>query len=365
MPSAPIRVLVVDDVHDHAEMVAEFVRLIDMFSEATLEIAGSYDGALQAFERSTFDLAFFDYRLGPRDGLSLLREMRARGIDTPVVFITSRGAEDIAVEAMRAGAADFMSRSQLTVEALGRSIRHALSLAVEEKQRRQAEAALRASEERFRALVENVSDVLLLTDRDGNITYLTPSSLRHLGSPADALAGRSILDVVHPEDREAAAVRFAEVLRRPGERVHAEVRIQHADGSWRFMEGVGVNRLDEPSIGAVVVSARDVTSSRRLEEQLRQAQKMEAVGRLAGGVAHDFNNLLTAIIGLLRTCCSRTCRPRRPARGTSSTRSASAGERAAALTRQLLAFSRQPDAAAAGPRPQRAGRRSSSGCCAG
>ena len=97
-----------------------------------------------------------------------------------MIVLTSRGAEEVAVEAMKAGAADYLSKTQLSVEALERTIRHALALHAEEHQRRQAEAALRASEERFRALVENSSDALLLIDAEGRVTYVTPSSQRHL-----------------------------------------------------------------------------------------------------------------------------------------------------------------------------------------
>src|SRR5581483_2368338 len=103
------------------------------------------------------DVALFDYWLGARDGLMLLRDIRARGIGTPVIVLTSRGAEEVAVQAMKAGAADFLSKANLTVESVERAVRYALSLHAEELQRRNAEAALRASEERFRALVENSS----------------------------------------------------------------------------------------------------------------------------------------------------------------------------------------------------------------
>jgi len=192
----PLRLLVVDDEIEHAEMVVAFLRSGEGWPEADMKIATSYDDALDAFAAQPFDVAFFDYWLGARDGLSLLRDVRRRGVETPVIVLTSRGAEEVAVEAMKAGAADYLSKSNLSVEALERAIRHALALHAGERQRWHAEAALRASEERFRALVENSSDALLLIDAEGRITYVTPSSERHLGWPLKQMIGRSIFDFI-------------------------------------------------------------------------------------------------------------------------------------------------------------------------
>src|SRR6266542_6978125 len=243
----PLRLLVVDDDLAHAEMVADFLRSTDACRNAEIQKTGTYDGALAMLTTQSYNVAFIDYWLGARDGLSLLRELRRQGIETPVIVLTGRGAEEVAVDAMKAGAADYLSKTQLSAEELDRAVGHAVALHAEELQRRQAETALRASEERFRALVENSSDTLLLLDAEGRVRYTSPSSERYLGWKPDTILGRSIFDFLHPDDRDTGAARLADTLSAPGEPVTAEVRFQTPDGNSRILEAVAVNRIDNPS----------------------------------------------------------------------------------------------------------------------
>jgi len=334
-----IRVLVVDDAIDYAEMVVQFLRASGEWTGASMDTAASYDHAITALTAGHYDVAFVDYWLGTRDGVTLLADVKARGIDTPIVILTAYGAEDVAVKAMKAGAADYLPKTQVSVEALDRAIRHALSLRDKERQRSLAEQALRDSEERFRALVENSSDALLLVDAQGRIRYMAPSSARHFGWTPDEVIGRSLFDVVHPEDRDQLAGAMSGPLAAAADSTTVELRVQHADGGYRTLEAVAVNHIDDPSVGAIVVNARDITERRRLEEQLRHSQKMEALGQLAGGVSHDFTNLLTAILGYCELALS-DLRPDDPMRHDLE-EIRSAGERASSLTRQLLAFARR------------------------
>jgi PAS domain S-box-containing protein len=337
MDRPALNILVVDDVVEYAEMVREFIRGSGEWAGAETAIAASYDDALRALTQKPYDVAFVDYRLGARDGVALLRDVRSKGIDTPVVILTGHGDEHVAVEAMKAGAADYLGKMQVSGEALDRAIRHAIALHTEEQQRRQAEAALRANEERFRALVENSSDALLLLDPEARVQYVAGSE-RHLGWTSDQMQGRSIFEFLHSDDH-AAVTAAIDRLSTPGGSVALEVRVRHADRRFRIMETVAVNHLDEPAVGAIVVNARDITERRRLEDQLQHVQKMEAVGQLAGGVAHDFNNLLTVILGYCNLMLEDVP-PEDPLREDLA-EIRSAGEKALSLTRQLLAFSRR------------------------
>lgn len=162
-------------------------------------------------------------------------------------------------------------------------------------ERRQAEEALRQSERHFRSLIENALDTITVLDREGAILYESPSVERVLGYRPDVLVGQNVFGMVHPDDLRRVLEAFGELVERPRSIRSVSLRFRHRDGSWRNLEATGKNLLDDPVVAGVVVNARDVSERRQLEEQLQQAWKMDAIGRLAGGVAHDFNNLLTAI----------------------------------------------------------------------
>jgi PAS domain S-box-containing protein len=126
--------------------------------------------------------------------------------------------------------------------------------------------------ERFRALVENSADGIVLLDSDGALLYVSPSASRIAGYSAEELMGRDAFSLVHPDDRAAVQGRFAAALERPGSIVHATFRIRRKDGSWRWLGSVVNNLLKEPGVRAVVCDCRDITERRQAEQLLRQAQ---------------------------------------------------------------------------------------------
>jgi two-component system cell cycle sensor histidine kinase/response regulator CckA len=192
-------------------------------------------------------------------------------------------------------------------------------------------------DQRYTAILENSIDLITFVDPAGRILFDSPSIERLLGLlPAERL-GRSMFELIHPEDlpRAKAAVATAMALRKGTPFI--ELRLRHKDGRWRVFESAG-SYVEEGGVPMGIVHSRDITDRKHLEEQLRHGQKMEALGRLTGAIAHDFNNLLTVILGyseaLLDSEVTLPVRAElREIRRASSS--------AASLTRQLLVFSRR------------------------
>ena len=152
--------------------------------------------------------------------------------------------------------------------------------------RREAEGIVRASEERFRALVENAYDLTSISSADGRITYHSPSVRRVLGYAPEELEGRLAFDYIHPDDAPAVAAELARIVAAPSTVGHAEYRFLHKDGGWRLLEAFGRTLARHTADEGVVFNIRDVTERRRTEEALRQAT---AAAELARAEAEQAN----------------------------------------------------------------------------
>ncbi|MEO5568364.1 MAG: GAF domain-containing protein [Gemmatimonadaceae bacterium] len=221
---------------------------------------------------------------------------------------------------------------------------------------------LHRQQELFRAITEYGRDLVVILGADGSIDYLSPAGIRMFGGTPDAILGHDFAEFIHEDDLDQVRATIEEVAHTPNAMGTVAARARLRNGDFVSVAGTAYNMLHHPAVRGIVINARDVTevveaqqALHRSQEQLHQALKMEAVGRLAGGIAHDFNNLLTAIRGYSDLVVA-ALQPGDPIRRDVQ-EIQRASERAASLTHQLLAFSRRqvlrPDRVDPGPRRQR------------
>ncbi|HEX6011017.1 MAG TPA: response regulator, partial [Geminicoccaceae bacterium] len=282
------------------------------------------------------------------DGFGLLQALRAEeGLrDLPVILLSARAGEEARVAGVDAGADDYLTKPFSARELLAR-VGANLALA---RVRREALETLRGLNETLEARVAERTrerdsiwrlsrELMVVARPDGTTLAVNPACADTLGWTEDELLGLGFKDLVHPDDL-AATTRENESLAAGHPTLSFKNRLRHRDGSYRWIVWTAV-----PQEGVVYAVGRDVTEAKATEEQLRQAQKMETIGQLTGGVAHDFNNLLTVVCGNLETIQRDAARlegdgpssrirraPENAMRG---------ARRATVLTQRLLAFSRR------------------------
>ena len=324
----PLTVLVVDDDSALARTLADILRLegyeprTAASGEQGLDVARTMSDSLA--------LALIDLRLPDMTGLDLINRLREVSASTQVVILTGNASVDSAIGAMREQSLDYLVKP-VAPDQLLRSV----AVAGERWQRKMAEEALRKTSERFARVFESVSEIIAIVGADRTIQFASPSVESVLGHDPVSLVGMSVYELVAPED----TARVQQLMNgRMSPTTAFEVKARHKDDSFRILEVVA-NTFGEHGEGEVVLTARDITERRQLENQYRQSQKMEAVGRLASGVAHDFNNVLTAIAGFSDLLLEDL--PGDDPRREDVAEIRRAVDRGAALSRQLLAFSRQ------------------------
>jgi PAS domain S-box-containing protein len=215
---------------------------------------------------------------------------------------------------------------RIAADMLGAAIHH-----------QRAEVALHSSEDRYRHLVENMDDVILTTDLEGRLTYVSPVAERRFGYRPEELLGRTADQYIHPDDLALLDGSYKRAMRGRPEPI--EVRILDAKGAFRYARIALRAVWEGGQLVGLNSTVTDMSERRALEEQLRLAQRMESIGRLAGGVAHDFNNILTAINGYSQLLLGEMDAADPHRADVEAIREA--GVRATELTRQLLTFSRR------------------------
>ncbi|WP_286192338.1 response regulator [Roseomonas genomospecies 6] len=351
------RILLADDNADMRDYVG---RLLE--GRYTVEAVPDGLAALEAIRARRPDLVLTDIMMPRLDGYGLLRAIReGAGLqDLPVILLSARAGEEASVEGLTAGADDYLVKPFSARELTAR-VDAALAMV---RLRRQVTTALRESEARFRNLADHAPVMVWVTELDASCTYLNRSWYEFTGQTPETGLGFGWLDATHPDDRQAAAEVFLAANARQ-EAFRLEYRLRRADGVYRWAIDAAAPRFGQDGaflgyIGSVIdiTERKEVEDAQRhlndlleqriasaiaerehVEAQLRQAQKMDAVGKLTGGVAHDFNNLLQVISGNLQLLTRDVAGN---ARAEQRLQNALSGvSRGSKLVAQLLAFGRR------------------------
>jgi PAS domain S-box-containing protein len=264
-----LRVVLLEDQPADAELILHALRRAGF--EVDPVRVDSEAAYLAELDRAP-DLILADYNLPQFDGLTALRRVRERGLEIPFLLISGTIGEEVAVESMKQGADDYLLKDRLA--RIGPAVERALEQRRLRRDKLAADQALRQSEERFRALIENSADVISLIDATGTILFETPSVERVLGYRPDELVGQSAFSLVHPDDLEAATRAFSRLIEDPRGLVQLVFRFRHKDGSFRDVDATGSNLLANPALGAIVVNFRDVTEKLRAQEGLRLSDEI-------------------------------------------------------------------------------------------
>lgn len=299
------KVLLVEDIPTDAELAQREIKKV---LKCEFLCVDTRDDFLKAIEEFKPDIIISDYQMPAFDGLTALKLAMELLPDTPVIILTAATNEDTAVGCMKAGAKDYVIKEH--IKRLGQAVLHALEEKQKARERKDFEAALRKTEQRLHELAENLSSALFVVevkDDIGSIVYLSPGFESIWAGERQSFQDnlQSWIERIHPDDKGFLVSLIDDFKQRKIKSINIQYRIIDKNNEVRWVRTKANSIFDnEEGILRVFGVSDDITErknaedeKRLLEMQLSQAQKLESVGRLAGGVAHDFNNMLSVIIG--------------------------------------------------------------------
>ncbi len=286
--------------------------------------------ALDRLADNMFQLVLVDLGLPDSTGIDTLRKLRKAAEGLPIVVITGNDDEETGMIALREGVQDYLVKGRFSGDFLARVLCYAL-------ERHQAQEQLREAELRMRTILDAIDDNIILQDTDLKIVWPNLAACRSAGLAREEMTGRRCFEIMQSRMEVCPDCPVEQAIRSGNTETDMHV---NQKGRTLILKGCPVTDLTGKVTGAVEVGT-DITERLVLEEQLRQAQKMESIGLLAGGIAHDFNNILSAIIGYTELAQQRDLSGE--VLHGYLTNVLKSGHRAKNLVYQILAFSRQAE----------------------
>ena len=291
-----MRILLIDD--DEADRMS-VRRVLSARAEQTEFVeATSGADAQRLLLGERFDCAVLDYTLPDTNGLEILRRVRGAGVATPVIMLTSQGSEQVAVEMMKAGATDYLSKSSGSMDRLWQSVRAAVRADRAEQAAKRADARLLESEARYGALAETVPQLVWTCAPDGSCDYLNQRWAEYTGMPASEHLGSGWMRALHPDDLDRTAAAWRDAIEGRAD-YDLEYRLRGADGSYRWFKTRGVPLRD--SAGRVIKwfgTCTDIEDQIRTEQRLREETRtIETIQRVGQSLAAelDLRKLVQAV----------------------------------------------------------------------
>jgi PAS domain S-box-containing protein len=333
---SPLHILHLEDNPNDAQLVERTLAAAGVPCLITrLTTRAAY---LEALDGNSFDLILSNYKLPNFDGLSALQICRERSLDMPFILVTKTMDEKRAIESMQNHATDYVMKDRLS--RLCPAVRRAMKEVEGRAGNRRTEAALQHSEQRLKILFSESPLGIALVGVDGRPVLTNAAFQKMLGYTGAELSRMPFRDFTHPDDCAKDLELYRQLVEGARKSYQVEKRYLRKDGQevWARLS-VSLAREAAGRAGFAIKMVEDITERRKLETQVIEGQKMEAIGQLAGGVAHDFNNILAVIMGYSDLTMEKLG-PDQVLKSHLETIRAAA-ERATGLTRQLLIFSRK------------------------
>ena len=335
----PLEVLLVGTKEEDFFLIREILERNRSLLRAELDHARTIDEARCMLQHKTYGLILFESEAGNTEAVRLVTDFHHAGRSVPFILLTESADEQTIAELIQGGNWNCVAKSQLDGATLVRSIRSTLAMHSMQQEQQSAEESLR----KLSRAVEQSPDTVVITDRHGTIEYVNPAFEAVTGYAGEEACGKTPRILKSGEQGPEIYQELWQTIL-AGKVFRGILVNRKKNGELYYVEeSISPVRDGQGEITHFIANGRDLTERLRLEAQLSQAQKMDAVGRLAGGVAHDFNNLLTIITSYSELALDEV--PEDSPMASKIQEVLLAAKRAAELTRQLLAFSRkQPQA---------------------